>query len=86
MHVTADALHEQLAAHDLCGTLAEDEPQLAEQILFGAAACLYVDGRFAEYVLDRWSRDESSLLQVPLAAVTALPEPDTARRRLDAAS
>jgi hypothetical protein len=86
VHVTADALHEQLAAHDLCGALAEDEPQLAEQILFGAAACLYIDGRFAEYVLDRWSRDESTLVSAPLAAVTALPDPDTARRQLGAAS
>ena len=25
-HVEADAVHEQLAAHDICGTLAEDEP------------------------------------------------------------
>ncbi len=86
VHVTADALHEQLAAHDLCGTLAEDEPQLADQILFGAAACLYIDGRFAEYVLDRWSRDESSLLAAPLAPVTVLLGADTEPRRLGAAS
>lgn len=72
VHVTADALHEQLAAHDLCGSLAADEPGLTEQIVFGAAACLYVDGRFAEYVLDRWSRDETSLRPRPLAPVREL--------------
>ena len=60
-HVTADALHEQLAAHDLCGGLAADEPGLTEDIVFGAAACLYVDTRFAEHVLGRWRRKASSL-------------------------
>jgi hypothetical protein len=61
VHVTADALHEQLAAHDLCGGLAEAEPELTEDIVFGAAACLHVDNRFAEYVLGRWHDDRSSL-------------------------
>src|SRR4051794_35659585 len=60
-HVTADALHEQLAAHDLCGGLAEAEPELAEQIVFGAAACLHVDVRFAEHVLGAWEAGRSSL-------------------------
>jgi hypothetical protein len=60
-HVTADALHEQLAAHDLCGGLAEDEPDVAEDIVFGAAACLHVDRRFAEHVLGRWAAGKTSL-------------------------
>ena len=61
VHVTADALHEQLAARDLCGSLAEDEPDLAEQIVFGAAACLHVENRFAEHVLGHWAKGRSSL-------------------------
>jgi hypothetical protein len=69
-HVTADALHEQLAAHDLCGGLAEDEPELTDDIVFGAAACLHVDARFATHVLERWSAGESSLL-APAACVVA---------------
>ena len=60
-HVTADALHEQLAAHDLCGGLAEAEPELADDIVFGAAACLHVDVRFAEHVLAAWEAGQSSL-------------------------
>ncbi len=64
-HVTADALHEQLAAHDLCGGLAEDEPHLAPQILWGAAVSLHVDGRFAAYVLDRWADGRTSLRDAP---------------------
>jgi hypothetical protein len=61
VHITADALHEQVAAHDLCGGLAADEPELADDIVFGAAACLYVDRRFAQHVLRSWEDGSSSL-------------------------
>jgi hypothetical protein len=60
-HVVADALHEQLAIHDLCGTLASTEPHLANDILFGAAACLHVEKRFGEHLLSKWADGESSL-------------------------
>jgi hypothetical protein len=66
VHVTADALHEQLALHDLCGGLATAEPALTEDIMFGAAACLYVERRFAEHVLGAWASGQSSL-RTPLA-------------------
>jgi hypothetical protein len=61
VHVTADALHEQLAAHDLCGGLAEAEPELTEDIIFGAAVCLAIDARFARHLLDSWAAGQSSL-------------------------
>ncbi len=61
VHVTADALHEQLAAYDLCEGLAADEPELTEDIAFGAAACLHVDGRFAGHVLAAWEAGQTSL-------------------------
>lgn len=61
VHVTADALHEQVAAYDLCGALAQDEPMLAEDIIFGAAACLHVDALFADHVLGQWRAGRSSL-------------------------
>jgi hypothetical protein len=61
VHVTADALHEQLAAHDMCEGLAADEPELTEDILFGAAACLHIDNRFAQHVLGAWASGRSSL-------------------------
>jgi heme oxygenase-like protein len=60
-HVTADALHEQLALHDLCGSLVEDEPELTEDILFGAAAGFYLGNLSAEEILGCWQRRESSL-------------------------
>lgn len=61
-HVEADAVHEQLAARDLVGNLVDDEPQLTEDIFFGAAACLYVDGRAGDHMLEAWSSGRSSLL------------------------
>jgi hypothetical protein len=70
VHVTADALHEQIAMHDLCGGLAEAEPQLVEDIVFGAAACLYVDNRFAEHVLSCWGDGKSSLVTPALSAAS----------------
>jgi hypothetical protein len=61
VHVTADALHEQLALHDLCGGLVAAEPRLAEDVVFGAAACLHVERRFAEHLLAAWQDGRPSL-------------------------
>jgi len=60
-HVEADAVHEQIAGHDLAGALAEDQPELLPDIMFGAGACLTVDGLVAAHVLESWQRGESSL-------------------------
>jgi hypothetical protein len=60
-HVEADAVHENIAAYDLAGGLARAEPELAGDIVFGARALLLLDGLFAEFVIERWSRGESSL-------------------------
>ena len=37
-HVEADAVHEQVAVRDICGALVEQQPELAEEVCFGAAA------------------------------------------------
>ncbi|WP_182490899.1 iron-containing redox enzyme family protein [Microcella alkalica] len=60
-HVEADAVHEQVAARDLAGGLAEQQPELVEDILFGAAACLLVDGLAAEHARLAWAEDRSAL-------------------------
>jgi hypothetical protein len=60
-HVEADAVHENIAAFDLAGGLARAEPEVAEDILFGARALLHLDGLFAAHVLDSWDGGESSL-------------------------
>jgi Iron-containing redox enzyme len=61
-HVTADAVHEQVAAWDLAGGLAAAEPELAGDILWGAAALLELEARWARHLLDAWERGASSLL------------------------
>jgi hypothetical protein len=55
-HVEADAVHEQVAAHDLCGALVAQQPQLRSDVLRGAHACLEVEARFGAALLERWSR------------------------------
>ncbi|GAB3601246.1 iron-containing redox enzyme family protein [Microbacterium tumbae] len=60
-HVEADAVHEQIAGHDLAGALAEAEPVLLPDIMFGAAACLTVDGLVGAHILDAWATGASSL-------------------------
>lgn len=60
-HVTADETHARIAADDLAGAFARQEPALAADVLFGAAALLYVEGRFAERCLQAWADGRSSL-------------------------
>lgn len=67
-HVEADALHEQIAAYDLAGALAEQEPALTGDIMLGAAASLRMDALVAEHVLGSW-KSGCSALRVPAADV-----------------
>ncbi|MEU4217466.1 iron-containing redox enzyme family protein [Actinoplanes sp. NPDC026623] len=60
-HVEADAVHEQIAANDLCGSFAQAEPELAGDVLFGARCALALDARWANAVLDSWQAGRSSL-------------------------
>jgi hypothetical protein len=68
-HVEADAVHEQIAGRDLAGGLVEAEPHLLDDVLFGAAACLTIDGFVAEHILAAWDRKTSSLRQRTAVAV-----------------
>jgi Iron-containing redox enzyme len=69
-HVEADAVHENVAAVDLAGGLARQEPAIAGDVLWGARALVDVDARWARHLLDAWDDGRSSLL-VPLEAVPA---------------
>lgn len=60
-HVEADAVHEQVAAFDLCGALAQAEPELAPDILFGGAAALVLDAACGHHLLTCWEAGRSSL-------------------------
>ncbi|MEC3976408.1 iron-containing redox enzyme family protein [Amycolatopsis sp. H20-H5] len=61
-HVEADAVHEQVAAHDLCGGFALENPHAANDVMFGAACGLAVEAEFGRYLLGQWENDASSLL------------------------
>lgn len=61
IHVEADAIHEQIAGRDLAGSLAEDEPRLIDDIVFGAAACLTIDGLVGAHIMAAWQSGHSSL-------------------------
>ncbi|NLT04910.1 MAG: iron-containing redox enzyme family protein [Solirubrobacterales bacterium] len=67
-HVEADAVHENIAAVDLAGGLARQQPQLAADVIWGARALAELDGRWAAAVMSAWERDESSLLPPRAAA------------------
>ena len=60
-HVEADAVHENIAAVDLAGGLARQEPALAGQILWGARALVAVEGRWARQLMAAWEAGRSSL-------------------------
>jgi hypothetical protein len=71
-HVEADSVHENLAAHDLAGGLAKQDPGLASDIVFGAEALLALDARWENAVSKAWKAGRTSLLagifDRPLAA------------------
>jgi Iron-containing redox enzyme len=54
-HVEADAVHEQVAVHDICGSLVADDPSLHDDVLFGAACSQQLAAASAAEMLRRWS-------------------------------
>jgi hypothetical protein len=62
-HVTADGVHENIAAVDLAGGLAHQDEALAGDILWGARALSHLDARWASHVLGCWSDGRTSLLR-----------------------
>jgi hypothetical protein len=66
-HVTADAVHENIAAVDLAGGLVRVEPPLVDDVLFGARALVELEARWATALLDAWQEDRTAL-HAPLDA------------------
>ena len=60
-HVEADAVHEQIASVDMCGSLVAEEPELAVDVLFGAACSLAMDAVAAHHLLGAWEAGRSGL-------------------------
>jgi hypothetical protein len=70
VHVIADAEHEVIAIDELLPGLVDADPALAGDIVFGAAALMELERRFAEHVLARWEASATSLVADPLAAAS----------------
>jgi hypothetical protein len=60
-HVEADAVHEQIASVDMCGSLVSEQPDLLPDVLFGAAASLVMDAVAARHLLGAWEAGRSAL-------------------------
>lgn len=67
-HVEADAVHEVIAANELAGSLVAAEPDLEDDVLFGARALCALEARFADRLLGAWSQGRSSLHEPLVAA------------------
>jgi hypothetical protein len=61
-HVEADSVHDMIATYDLAGSLAQQEPSIAPDIVFGARALDIVDDRWTKHVLGRWRAGSTSLV------------------------
>ena len=60
-HVTADAVHENIAAVGLAGGLVRQDPGLAPAVLWGARTLNLVEGRWASHLLRSWEMGATSL-------------------------
>ncbi|GAA3873226.1 iron-containing redox enzyme family protein [Saccharothrix violaceirubra] len=69
-HIVADAVHEQLAAHDMCGRFVRENPSELSDVVFGALATTELGGLANENILSSWERGESSLRTTTPAAVS----------------
>jgi hypothetical protein len=59
-HVEADAVHEQIAARDVCAPYVAAHPEQREAVLFGAACALHLDALSGADLLGRWTLDAES--------------------------
>jgi hypothetical protein len=64
VHVVADAHHETVAAQQLAAGLAQQDPTLVPDIVFGARAVMYAEGLLSSKLLDAWTRGRTSLRDV----------------------
>lgn len=62
VHVDADTRHQSMALHDVACRLARDEPQLVNDILFGARALDAFEDAFAQHLVSAWKAGKTSLL------------------------
>lgn len=66
-----DAVHEQIAARDLCGGYAVAHPGAMTDIVFGAACCLAIDDALAGHLLSSWEAGQSTLRPLAESMITS---------------
>lgn len=59
-HVEADAVHEQIAARGICQELVRMEPELADDVAFGAASCVLLEERAGRALMESWAEPPTS--------------------------
>lgn len=64
-HVTADAIHDQIAVRSMCAPFVGGDAGRAGQVLLGAIGGGWLDDQMADLVLDAWHDEESALLPAP---------------------
>lgn len=64
VHVEADAHHGQLAITSMVEGFLSTEPDMAADVVFGAAALSRVESRFARHLMRSWADGQSSLRPV----------------------
>ncbi len=67
VHVVADAVHESIAAVDLAGGLARQDPRLGADVVWGARALLALDALWGRHVMTAWEAGRSSLSLVAVS-------------------
>ena len=60
-HVTADAVHDNIAAVDLAGGLVRQDPSLAASVLWGARTLSELGARWGAHLLSCWRAGHTSL-------------------------
>ncbi len=64
-HVTADAIHDQIAVRSMCAPFVDGDAGRAGQVLLGVLGGAWLDDQMADLVLDAWHDGESALLPAP---------------------
>ena len=78
VHVQVDEHHARLALEEMVAPMVAADPDIAADVVFGAAALSRVESRLADHVLRSWAAGRSSLL--PVTPVAVAEEPVAPRR------
>lgn len=60
-HVEADAVHEQIAMREICGSMTDEDPSLTDDVLFGVWMCLHLEHLDGQHLVDAWGSGRSAL-------------------------